>query len=751
MKREFINCQTLLVKEYKIILMKNKISLYLLLTIVPFIILLPYTFKILEVGNDFELYYFVYKKYIFELIQLGHFPLWSPVEASGMSLVFNPLSQYFYLPSWLFYLVCLILGEITEYYFLIFTIFAISIFNLGLFFFLKTFQLDIKIIITTILITSLSLKLNELLRFPNAIHCFAWFPWVLYGLNLALFKKNFKKSFFIIFSSCLMIFTAGYPYYIFYGLVIFSIYFLFLNIKPIQKKIFDTELVSNIQFFLKCFIPTICSVIIVLPSILKISQLVSITHGRSDSDINFSLSTSSNIFDQLGSWIYPPFSYAEGWYYFGSISVFLIILVFIYNIIFSRKEFLRNYPYKYLSFLFLFLLIFCYQISNPIDSIIFETLWNNINFIQNFRNFVRFNVVLIPFVSLILAISINEFFKIINDKKVKELSYVAIFSFVFIIILQINFIYFSNYENKFWETWQLKRIIFAEQNLSQPFSLIIGLYKNLIYPLFFLLSFILIIITVRKSSIQKYFKNKSIFLNLIFLITFSELFFLTNIQWAIPFNYYNLGFKKLDLQPNYNSINKNALNDLNDGFKSSRVALEKSGNDNSYEGNTYYRNNKRYNINHINNWGNKNHVKLFKSYFNPNGKFKDNLKENTIKNIKIFYGMDVNSRRIFYSKELNFKNISEFVQESLKDEKTESFQYNKISYNGDMLVLEVNSKSPGWISYIDTWDHNWNAYVNGKKKNIDKLFGAYKSVKIESGFSTVKFSYNPFNLNFTKD
>ena len=188
-------------------------------------------------------------------------------------------------------------------------------------------------------------------------------------------------------------------------------------INPIKKKIFDKDFDSNLSFFLKCFIPGILSLLIASPWLLKISQLISITHGRSDPEINFSLDTSSNIYDQLGSWIYPPFSYAEGWYYFGSISVLIIIVVFIYNITVNRNELFKNHTYRYLSFFFIFLLFFYYQISSPKNSFIFETLWNNLNFIQNFRHFVRFNVVLIPFLSLILAISITEFIKIMNGNK----------------------------------------------------------------------------------------------------------------------------------------------------------------------------------------------------------------------------------------------------------------------------------------------------------------------------------------------
>ena len=128
-------------------MMKENYKIYFVLALIPYLVLSPYTFQFLEVGNDFELYFYSYKKYIFELLKLGHLPLWSPVEASGSSLIFNPLTQFFYLPSWILYFLCLIIGDISKYSFLIFTISAISIFNLGLFLFLKHLKLRLKLLL----------------------------------------------------------------------------------------------------------------------------------------------------------------------------------------------------------------------------------------------------------------------------------------------------------------------------------------------------------------------------------------------------------------------------------------------------------------------------------------------------------------------------------------------------------------------------------------------------------------------------
>ena len=728
--------------------MKKNIYIYLILIILPFLILLPYTLQYLEVGNDFELYYFTYKKYIFELLRLGHLPFWSPVEASGTSLIFNPLTQYIYLPSWLFYFFCFLIGDLTKYYFLIYTIFAISIFNLGLFFYFRTLGVDYKIALTTIFITGLSLKITELLRFPNAIHCFAWFPWILYGINLAVLESNFKKSFIVIFFACLMLLTAGYPYYIFYAFILFSFYFVFLLITPVKKKIFNQyslNIISNKLFFIRCAIPSFLALLIVSPWLFKISQLISITYGRNNPDLNFSLHVSSNIYDQIGSWIYPPFSFAEGWFYFGSTGVLIVIVSSIYSFIFNNK----SYPLKYFSYFLIFLIIFSYQLSNPVNSIIFPTLWKNLDFIQNLRHWVRFNIILTPIISIVLAYSIKEFIDtiIVNVNKKEKIIHLLIISFVIIVSIQLYFIFYSTYPSLYWETWQLKRINFSEGKLPIILSFIAGLYKNFIYPIFFLISLV-VLVSILKFNFLK--KNTNIFLYIVSILTFSELFFLTNIQWAIPFGHYDKGFKELNLKPNYNMLNENALLDLRLAFKNNSVSHEKSGND-LYEGNTYYRNNKKFNINHINNWGNDKHVRLFKKYFNPNGKLKNNLDQKTINDINKFFGLNKNSKRIFYSQFLKHISITEFLKDSYESEIKDNFSYEIIDYNGDKLIIEIQSQNYGWVSFIDTWDHNWKVLVNNKPSKIMKLFDAYKSVEVMPGFSRIEFVYKPFNFNFSKN
>ena len=140
-----------------------------------------------------------------------------------------------------------------------------------------------------------------------------------------------------------------------------------------------------------------------------------ITRGRNLSDINFSLHGSSNLYDQIGSWVYPPFSFAEGWYYFGATSVYILIVsVLLY--FFSKKNlFNENISYKILTIFFVFLLFLNYQFANSKDSIIFHYIWQLLEPIQNFRFWIRINVILLPIIALMLALSLQNILKVINN------------------------------------------------------------------------------------------------------------------------------------------------------------------------------------------------------------------------------------------------------------------------------------------------------------------------------------------------
>ena len=66
--------------------MNNKKLLILILIIWPYLYLFPHTFKFIEMGNDFELLYYSYKKYIFEFLMFCLF-----IEVNFHDIVVPPL------------------------------------------------------------------------------------------------------------------------------------------------------------------------------------------------------------------------------------------------------------------------------------------------------------------------------------------------------------------------------------------------------------------------------------------------------------------------------------------------------------------------------------------------------------------------------------------------------------------------------------------------------------------------------------
>jgi hypothetical protein len=697
--------------------MNKKILNIFILILIPYLYLFPHTFYFVEMGNDFEILYYSYKKYIFEFIKVGHFPLWSPSEGLGYSLIFNPFAQYFYPMSWFLYGIAFTLGDLSKHTYLLYTIFGLSIYNVGQYFWLRKLNIDKKYCFIATLITCFSLKLNEILRFPNAVHSFAWFPWILYAITLTINKTKIIKSSLLIFIFTILILTAGYPYYILYGFILFSIYFLFISIIPVKKLISKKKNNQNfIKSFLNNFIPALLAFLLISPWFLKINKLMEITRDRNLVDINFSFILSSNLIDQLGSWILPPISYAESCYYLGAIVTTSLICYFI-NFSFDKK---KNKKEKYFILFIFFFYIFLYQISSTQESYIFRFFWDKMDFIKNFRAFSRINILLIPLFSILICFFLKRFF----EKRISKKSLVILFFFISLIFfLQFYFLEILNYNNGYWQVWQEKRLREASTRFNS-ISLLFLLYNNYIYSIFFVLSFLFFVYIFYKNY-KKYF-----FL-IILLLVFLELFLLSNIQWAIPYKFYD--------KNGYNNLSNSPLEDLRKAFDKPRIITE-------VKGNTYFRSLRNFNINYFDNFGVDQHTRLIDQYYYRNGKIRENIDSNLVQKINYFWSLDNNIEKVFFSKSIEYLSIDKFVDDVLvaKDKYDPLIIIDKNNYNGDQIVIYINVKTDGYITFMDNWSPGWKVTVNNQSKVIEKTLGAYKAVKVNAGENAVKFKYEPW-------
>jgi hypothetical protein len=696
---------------------KNKLSILIIL-IWPYIFLFPLTFGFLVMGNDFDLIYFSYKRYIAEMLSVGVIPLWSPADGTGFSLIYNPFAQYFYLPGWINYLVHFFTKNLSLHFFLIYTIFAISIFSLGIFVWLKSLNIDHGIAFLSALLVACSLKITELLRFPNAAHAAAWFPWVLYGINLMI-KENNKKSFIIIFFSNLFILTAGYPYFIIYSLFLFIPYILFV---PILTNTYQNINYEFLKFYLSILITFMLSYLLALPWLLKVKLLMKNVVDRTENNWEFATEHSFNIKDTIGSWIFPPASSTEGWYYFGIIVTIIIFFGFI--IFCTDRKFFDKAEKKLFIFSILFIFFITY-FSWGKESLLFYWSWNNLPIIGSLRSWPRINIVIVPFIILLFSISLGLFINFLqsNDKKSNLVK--IIFSILIVTIsLQFIFYFFEFQNNDYWDFWQKKRFDAAIANSPLIIANILKLYDGPIYLIFNLLASLTLLFLIKKNL----YKNLVVINLIIFFFVIAELFVISNLQWS------------LDQWKSKLNLTNKPLKQLQNGFNSKRIV-------DTVKGSEYFRDNRFFNVNYPDNYGYDSHAKNFTMYFQRyEGRKNPKVSDEDFELAKFFYGATEEGKKIFFSQKIDHSNIVSFVKESNDFEKVSKFEIDVLidKYDGNYLELNIKSKNDGWVSFIDNWDSGWISSVNGENKEIYKLLGSYKSIKIKKGFSNIKFQYKPW-------
>ena len=706
----------------KIHIFRNKLFIILIL-IWPYIFLFPHTFGFLVMGNDFDLIYFSYKRYIAEMLSEGIIPLWSPFDGNGFSLIFNPFAQYFYIPGWILYFIHFITKNLSLHIFLLYTIFAISIFSLGIFYWLKSLKIDQIIAFFSALIIACSLKVTELLRFPNAAHAAAWIPWTLYGINLMI-NGNKKKSFFIIFFSNIFILTAGYPYFIVYSLFLFIPYIIFIPFL-FNNSYFLSLNYINIRFYISILIPFVFSYLIALPWLLKVKRTMSGLVDRTEKNWDFATEHTFYWKDTIGSWIFPSSSSAEGWYYSGIIITFIIFFgLFIFMSRSKRVDYFDKNMFFFSLLFILFITFFSWGKHSPL----FVWSWENLPLIGSLRTWPRINIIIVPIIILLFSISLKYFLIYLKENNKKDSKKIILFLIVlsiFFLTLQILFYILEFQNEEYWNFWQKKRFDEAINLLPNILGNFLKLYNGLIYMFFNLLSVIFLIIFLLNDKLKNNLKQ---FYTVLILLVAAELFVLSNLQWSLP--EWKTKFYKTE----------NSLEKLQNAFYSKRII-------DTVKGNEYFRDNRLFNVNYPDNYGYNNHAKNYSYYFQRYGGIKNkNISDNDIRLVKLFYGATDEAKKIFLSQSIDHNNIVSFINDSNVFEKSNdtSIKIFINEYDGNNLRLEISSEKNGWLSFIDNWDHGWVATVNGEKTQIYKLLQSYKSIKIKKGFSKVKFQYKPW-------
>lgn len=681
---------------------------YLLVFIWPFI----YCYKFVISGESFSLtisndFYYLYHCKVYLLDKLSNFeiPLWSPSEGCGYPFYSNPFTQVFYPFNVLLAAVYKIAGGYSYADHQKFAVLGISIFSTGLLLWLRSLRINILYAVIAVCLVSVSSKMTEILRFPNAVHTVAWIPFILYGCTLAMDNAKKFKAGLIIFASSVMMITAGYPYNVYHSIFLILPYILLIVFLSMKKICFREFVFSLPKYSALLFVSFTGALLLCYPYIKGIKELMNEIAFRKGDDFAFSTFFKFNFSDTVGSLIYPAASPIEGWYYFGIAALLMVSGMYIY--IFINKNSYRQ-KFIILSLIALWFIIISY-ITYGENSYLFKLLWNYFPGFSRIRIWGRMNIIFLPAFTFLLAFSLSIFSKLFIDLKESKTDnkpgnkiFFITFIFVYLIILSVQIYFFANK---------------TDSNYTISYSK--SLYKELNESSFLVFSIATFILFISVFIASKYFKRKlifTVFLIFIFLINTADLYNAGSMQWAFRKSPDNT--RKI--------INVNELDILslsvprND--KNSLISLTSV-----------------FNVGSVDEW-------YFESYNTFLNNFKNSIVDDNMEKSLLSFnellGID-NGKRFFCSQKINYELITDFTDDSRK---FESSVLNNISiekYTGDELLCTIDLKESGYFSFIDNYDKNWMASVNGKNVTIEKLFGTFKSLKLEKGRNKIIFKYSP--------
>ena len=649
----------------------------------------------LAIINDFIMLYYKYKIYLLDCLANAHFPLWSPSEAAGFPFYTNPFTQIFYPFNVLLLAWYKNLGGYSALDHQLFTVLGISIFALGLYAWLKTINKNTTAVLFSVLIMSASFKITELVRFPNAVHSAAWYPWLLYAMTRIMFSNSAKESakeagLLVFFSVCLC--TAGYPYFLYYTIFLVFPYVLAFLIKPLREGLFGPRPFSLKRAFTTLAVAGFVTLTLCGPYLLGIKQLMSRTIDRAGKDYEYSVNHIFNFEDTVGSLVYPPGSSTEGWYFF-SVTALLIIMLYLLGrrAVSVNKD--NEYPgglWVKLFFVLWFGLIT--YITWGKYSYLFTLLWNYMPGFSSLRVWGRLNIILVPILAWLLSTAYSHFAATLRDNSgsgLRRLSGVLVtVTGVYLVVLGSQlYLHLSGVRDPMWVQY------FVGQKANEPLFIIFGAAA-------FAAILVIIIFGARVPFGGRQMATATAILVLLAIV---EMHHTGAKMWT----------RRSDMIPQRFQLNVAKLDAMSFGFARTDV-------------NNSIPLSPRFNIGTLPNWYFARYVSFLKRT------------ENEAQPRNILLGI-ADGTKIFFSESIEYPNIESFLRDALRYRQTGRL----ISYNGDELQWEIDAPKAGFLSFIDNWDRGWKAWVDEQPAKIELLFGTFKAVQLTQGRHKVRFIYQP--------
>src|SRR5262249_9377285 len=388
----------------------------LIVTLWPFLFLWPYTFGLISIGNDFVSAQYNYKAYLLVALASWHFPLWSPTELAGYPFFSNPFAQAVYPLNLLYLPFYIAVGRFSMWHYTLFTIMGISLFGIGLYYWLRRLAFASHVALLAAVVACSSLKITETIRFPNAVHSAAWLSWLLLGITMAAKRNDLSRGAMTFAIASLMLLTAGYPYYVIYAPFLIGPYFAALLLAPVRRSLLHLPLkeqTGSIPLFVSITGAFGVAAAVAFPWLRHVMALLDQTRDRATANFTLATEYKFELLSTIGSWVFPPAASMEGWYYFGMATTLLIAAYFCCLPV-------RSFgfgPHRAIPLGILAWFMVVTYFNWGADSALFRFIWHHVPVLDQMRVWPRLNIVLVPGIACLLAFAFDFFLRVVGDAR----------------------------------------------------------------------------------------------------------------------------------------------------------------------------------------------------------------------------------------------------------------------------------------------------------------------------------------------
>jgi hypothetical protein len=662
--------------------------------------------RFVSIGNDFRCLYYSYKVYLLDCLRHLQWPLWSPSEAAGYPFFFNPFAQTLYPGNLPLAVFCRLAGGYTALDHQRFAILGLSIFALGLFLWLRQIKISLRGAAFAALIMPVSFKMLEILRFPNAIHSAAWYPWILCGLTGVLAAQAWKRSAaygVLLLFSLICLATGGYPYYLYYSLFLFPPYvamFVFPHLRRSLVKVTHVRWKMALSVLL---LVGVLAYIIMGPYLSSIASLMQQTADRGGRDFAFSTEYRFNWLDTVGSLVFPLSAQFEGWYFFGSAGV-LLIIVYLFG-----GDHASPSTWVVQACLLIWFGVISY-ITYGSESVLFRVLWNYLPGFSSLRVWGRMNIILVPLLAWLLALAYDDFEARLATGVRLRAKAVLVGGTIVVLASQL-WLFCSAAYDEYWVVYGGPDLVYLINSVARkgglaPMSLeALNSVLGTVLVVFTVIAFCMISGFLRSAAPSGGTPRALSACPMLMLAGCCIL----NI-WPIGPWVWTSGFGKCEARAPLNvaELNQRSLSiprvDRRDTISCSAV----------------------FNVGFVPNWYLNRYVAWYRrAAREPEAR-------------QALLGVH-DGRRLFFSKAIDHSSVQSF----LDDAQRMPLQVLKAEYTGDRMAVGVAAPEDGYLSFIDNWVPEWKATVDGTPREIVLLFGTFKAIRVPAGTHEVVFEYRP--------